>query len=103
MSSIMNDERVRWIRQRVVLSLELQAEAFDEYFTDSLERARSAGLARGQLEEFLSNKHGAGSALFFASQKWTEAIEVEEELEVPIEEGEEGGDRLRGRGARRGP
>lgn len=75
MSGILQDDRVKWIRQRVILSLEIDTEAFDEYFTESLERARSAGLAREQIEEYLSAQHGAGAALFFSSHTWEEEIE----------------------------
>lgn len=72
---IMQDDRAKWIRQRVVLTLDISLEAFDEYFTDSLERARSAGIARETLAEYLSSKHGMGTTLFFSSHKWTEEIE----------------------------
>lgn len=70
-----SDERVQWIRQRVVLSLELPLESFNEYFRDTLERARSAGLAREQVIEYFSSKHGAGSTLFFSGRKWVENVE----------------------------
>lgn len=75
MSQLLNDDRVKWIRQRVALSLEIPTQTFDDYFTETLERARSAGLAREQLTSYLSGTHGAGSALFFSANAWTEDIE----------------------------
>ena len=74
-SNILNDDRVLWIRQRVVLSLDIPVDCFNEYFTDSLARARSAGAARESLRDFLSKKHGPGSAVFFSAEKWTEEKE----------------------------
>lgn len=74
-SSMLQDERIQWIRQRVVISLEIPVESFNDHFTDSLERARSAGLARVALTDFLTKKHNCGSTLFFASEKWTEEVE----------------------------
>lgn len=68
---------MRWIRQKVVLALEVSPESFDEHFTDSLERARSAGIAREQLLDYLSDKHGQGSAVFFSANSWAEDIEGE--------------------------
>jgi hypothetical protein len=75
MSNILQDDRVKWLRQRVVLSLEISTDSFDEYFTDSLERARSAGIARDQLFEYLSKKNGAGTSIFFSSNTWNEDVE----------------------------
>jgi uncharacterized protein YdbL (DUF1318 family) len=72
---ILHDDRVKWIRQKVVLALEITTEAFDDHFKETLERARSAGLAREQLAQYLSDKCGAGSALFFAANSWAEDIE----------------------------
>lgn len=74
-SNMLQDERVKWIRQRVVIALDIPVEAFDTHFTDSLERARSAGLAREALTDFLTSKHSCGSTLFFAHERWTEEIE----------------------------
>lgn len=74
-SSILHDERVQWIRQRVVISLDMSIDAFNAYFTDSLERARSAGVARETLSTFLTKNHSSGSTMFFACEKWTEEIE----------------------------
>jgi hypothetical protein len=71
-ASILQDDRVKWIRQKVVLALEISTSAFDEHFTDSLERARSAGVSRELLEQYLSDEHGAGSALFFSANSWVE-------------------------------
>ena len=75
MSDIFQDARFKWIRQRVVISLEMGTQYFDEYFTDSLERARSAGIARENIRDYLGKKHGIGSALFFACQKSVEEVE----------------------------
>ena len=74
-SEILNDDRFKWIRQKVVLALDITLEAFDEYFTESLERARSAGVAREIVAQYLSNNHGSGSALFFSSNTWNEEKE----------------------------
>ena len=85
-SNALSDPRVQWMRQRVVLSLDITTQSFDEYFTDSLERARSAGIAREKIIEFLSEKHSAGSSLFFSVEKWEETKTMEEEVEVDAEE-----------------
>ena len=74
-SDILQDDRVQWIRQKVVLALEITTEAFDDHFKETLERARSAGLAREDLLRYLSDKSGAGSALFFSANSWAEDIE----------------------------
>jgi hypothetical protein len=74
-SNLLNDDRVRWIRQRVVMSLEIPVESFDRYFTDSLDRARSASLARENFKAFLSKSHGCGSTIFFSCNKWVEDVE----------------------------
>ncbi len=75
MANILQDDRVKWLRQRVLLALELPAECFDEYFTETLERARAAGIAKEMLASYLSGTYGTGSALFFSSKKWEEQIE----------------------------
>lgn len=74
-STIMQDDRVKWLRQRVTLSLDISTECFDDYFKDSLERARTAGIARENIDAFLSSKYGIGSTIFFASNTWEEQIE----------------------------
>lgn len=76
-SGILQDDRVKWIRQKVVLALEITTDSFDNYFQESLDRARSAGVAREQLTQYLSDKYGAGSALFFAAHNWAEDVEGE--------------------------
>lgn len=81
-SNILQDSRAKWIRQRVALTLDITAECFDEHFVDTLERARSAGAARESFSAFFSGKYSAGSALFFSCEKWSEEIEVEEDVEV---------------------
>jgi hypothetical protein len=75
MSDILQDDRVKWIRQKVVLALEISTEAFDDHFKETLERARSAGIAREQLAQYLSEKCVAGTALFFSANSWAEDIE----------------------------
>jgi hypothetical protein len=75
--NILEDDRVQWLRQRVVLALDLKPEFFDEYFIETLERARSSGIARETLEKYLSSECGAGTALFFSAHQWTEDIESE--------------------------
>ncbi len=72
---ITQDPRFKWIRQKVVLALEMPTSSFDEYFTDSLERARSAGIARENMKDYFSAKCGTGSSLFFACKKTSEEIE----------------------------
>jgi hypothetical protein len=72
---ILSDDRVQWIRQKVVLALDISIECFNEYFTETLERARAAGIAKEELMRYLSERCGTGSALFFASHSWTEQIE----------------------------
>jgi hypothetical protein len=61
--------------QRVCITHSITTDKFDEYFTDSLERARSAGIARESLLEYLSEKHGAGAAVFFSCEKFVEDYE----------------------------
>lgn len=72
---ILEDDRVKWIRQKVALALEISIESFNDYFTESLERARSAGVAREQIAEFLSDASTAGTTLFFSAKLWQEDIE----------------------------
>lgn len=72
---ILQDDRVQWIRQKVVLALDLTVDTFNEYFQETLERARSAGIAREQLLEYLSDKSGAGTTLFFSGYSWSENVE----------------------------
>jgi hypothetical protein len=86
-SDILSDERVKWMRQRVLIALEIDSVAFDYYFTDSLERARSAGQAREELHQFLSETYSSGSAIFFSARKWNEDIEIEEDIELDSDEG----------------
>ena len=56
MADILEDERIKWIRQRTVLALDIPTETFDEYFKETLERARSAGIARDNLKNYISDK-----------------------------------------------
>ena len=42
--NILQDDRIQWIRQKTVLALDITIECFNEYFIESLERARSAGI-----------------------------------------------------------
>ncbi len=74
-SRILTDERVLWLRQKVAIALDIQLEQFDAYFIDSLERASSAHIARETLFEFLTDKYGCGSTIFFAVKKWVEEYE----------------------------
>jgi uncharacterized protein YdbL (DUF1318 family) len=75
MTNILKDDRVRWLRQKVVLALDITTEAFDDHFKETLDRARSAGVARETLAKYLSDGCGAGSALFFSANSWAEDIE----------------------------
>lgn len=74
---ILHDDRVQWIRQRVVLALDITVDSFNEFFTEKLERARSAGVAREQMKDFFGEKSGAGTTLFFSGYSWTENIDGE--------------------------
>lgn len=66
------DERVRWIRQRVCLTLDIPVLTFDEYFAKSHEDSH---LHRKELLSYFSTDHGAGSTIFFSNNKWTQDIE----------------------------
>eukprot|EP01040_Poterioochromonas_malhamensis_P005875 gene5875-6317_t len=88
MEAFIQDDRVQWLRQKATLALDISVECFNDYFTETLERARTAGVGREKVLEFLSDRCGAGSALFFSSRGWSENIEVEEEVEVEVEEEE---------------
>ena len=70
--NILQDERVRWIRQRVVMSLEIPTESFDQHF---LGDTNESIFAREQFMEFFSGKHGSGSSIFFSSKKVVEDVE----------------------------
>lgn len=72
---ILSDDRLQWMRQKVVLSLDISIDCFNEHFIETLERARSAGIAREQVGDFFSEKCGSGTAIFFASHQWTEQVE----------------------------
>jgi len=72
---ILEDDRVKWLRQKVVLALEITPEAFDDHFKDSTEKGGAAANARQQISDYLSEKSGAGSALFFSAHNWAEDIE----------------------------
>ena len=67
-ASILQDDRVLWIRQKVALAFEISPSAFDKKMEEDL-------LAREQLMEYLSSKCGSGSAIFFAANSWAEDIE----------------------------
>jgi len=73
--NILQDDRIQWIRQKTVLALDITIECFNEYFIESLERARSAGIARDNISDFVSDRCGAGSGLFFSNRTWTEENE----------------------------
>lgn len=75
---MLKDDRVKWIRQRVVMALEIPTESFDSHFTESAEGAKN-------LSHFMSSKYSTGSAMFFSCNKWVEEVEIEEEVEVDVE------------------
>lgn len=75
MEAFIQDDRVQWLRQKATLALDISVECFNDYFTETLERARTAGVGREKVLEFLSDRCGAGSALFFSSRGWSENIE----------------------------
>jgi hypothetical protein len=66
------DERVRWIRQRVCLSLDIPIATFDDYFARSNENFLRC---RKDLLSYFSNDYGAGSTIFFSNNKWTQDVE----------------------------
>jgi hypothetical protein len=72
--NLFDDDRVKWIRQKVVLALDISIDSFDAHFIETLERARAAGVAREELLSFLSSKNSAGNSLFFSSNSWTEDV-----------------------------
>ena len=74
MSGILEDDRVQWLRQRVVLSLDISPESFDDHFKESIDNFKAAEQAKTDLSSFLSSENGAGTSLFFSSQTWTEDI-----------------------------
>ena len=79
---VLQDDRVKWIRQRVVIALEIPSGSFDGHFSGSAERAK-------EMSDFMTAKYSTGSAMFFSCNKWTEEVEVVEEVEVDVENGEE--------------
>lgn len=70
MSNILSDERVLWIRQRVCIGLDVSIETFDSHFCDTSDDSSATKLAT-----YLSDKHSAGSSIFFAARKWKEDFE----------------------------
>lgn len=72
---------MQWIRQRVCITHSITTDKFDAYFTDTLERARSAGSAREYLLDYLSDKQGPGAAVFFSCQKFLEDYEGEKSVQ----------------------
>jgi hypothetical protein len=72
---VLSDDRVQWIRQKTTLALDISLDCFNAYFIETLERARTAGIAKEKILEFLSDKCGGGSALFFSSRSWSETIQ----------------------------
>lgn len=81
----LSDNRVQWLRQRISLALDLSGSVFDDFFTESLERARSAGIARMEIASFLGKGYGAGSSLFFSAIRDVEDKEIEEDQEIEVE------------------
>ena len=74
---ILQDERVQWLRQKVVMAFDMPTTAFDEYFTESLSRAKAAQEAQVLIKQFLSDKYGSGNAIFFSSKVSSETIITE--------------------------
>ncbi len=81
----LSDNRVKWLRQRALLALGLSGDEFDDFFKESLERARSAGVARMEVASFLGSGFAAGSSLFFSALRHVEDVEIEEDQEVEVE------------------
>ena len=71
---ILQDDRVKWMRQRVVMALEIPTESFDNHLVESAETAK-------MLEDFMTSNYSTGSALFFSCNKWVEEVGVEGEPE----------------------
>jgi dynein heavy chain, axonemal len=72
---MLQDDRVKWIRQRVAVALEIPTESIDAHFSQSSEAAQS-------LSDFMTSKYATGSAMFFSCNKWVEEIEIEDEIEI---------------------
>ncbi len=66
------DERIRWIRQRVSLTLDIPTVTFDEYFSNT---NGDYIKAKENIISFFSNQYSAGSTIFFANNQWNEVIE----------------------------
>ncbi len=73
--NILNDDKIRWFKQRISVSLEIQTEIFDQCFIETLETARTAGINREKLSYFVSDKCPVGSSLFFSIDKFNENVE----------------------------
>ena len=71
-ADILQDERVKWIRQRVVLALEIPVSIFDDYLSDNSERAKEGAQI---LKEYVSSKHSMGSSLMFSCKDFSDEIE----------------------------
>ena len=82
---IFQDDRVKWMRQRVVMALEIPTESFDNHLIESEETAK-------MLEDFMTCNYSTGSALFFSCNKWVEEVEVEEESEDDDQNNVDGSD-----------
>lgn len=75
----LDDDRIRWIRQRVSFALDINPLIFDNYFHLHLEKIQ-------EFYSFLSNNYLSGSSLFFSSIVYIEdiAIEVENDTDTSI-------------------
>lgn len=71
-ANILQDERIKWIRQRVVLALEIPVSVFDDYFSDNSDRAKEGAQI---LSDYVSSKHSVGSSLMFSCKDFSEEIE----------------------------
>lgn len=70
--NIIADGRVRWLRQRVLLTLSIPEETFDDYFTRKTHEGKEAVK---NIESFLGKDYGPGSTIFFSNKHWTEDID----------------------------
>lgn len=91
---LLRDERVLWLRQKVVLTLDIPTETFDSHFgainvnttkedipaylippAPTAEDIKLHEANKNELKKYLENPHGMGTSIFFACEKWTENIE----------------------------
>ncbi|CAM9103575.1 unnamed protein product [Discosporangium mesarthrocarpum] len=84
--NLASDERIKWIRSRVLLGLGLDGDEFNHLLDCNVENGTSAA---GMLSGFLGTKTGLGSSIFFHVEldevEETEEFEEEYQENVPLE------------------